>query len=116
MRRLDRVNSVLVGPLSKNDSPDIPLSFVDIYDGDIHVRIQVVQQLVRRRMYVQRGSNQEKKWRLCREFAPWKISEALELLSLLVPIHSRPVVKTLQRQMNVLILLSVQSRPAFPRG
>jgi len=54
-------------------------------------------------MDVQGGSDQKQQGLSRTEFAKWKVSEALELAASMVPGHARPIVQTLQGQVNVFI-------------
>ena len=55
-----------------------------------------------------RGDQEQQRWR-AGELASGKVAVAGELAVLLMPAHPRPIVESLQRQVNVLIGLQFQN-------
>src|ERR1700684_184697 len=63
-------------------------------------------------MHMQRRSHQEQQRLISAQFSPGKISKALELAASMMPGNSRPVIQSLQRQMNVFIGVEFDYRKA----
>ena len=75
-----------------------------------------MQQGIRCRMHMQSGRHQEEQRLVGAQLSSRKVSEALELAAGLVPRHSRPVVQTLQGQVNILVGLEFDDGEASLPG
>ena len=67
-------------------------------------------------MHMQRGRHQKQQRPFGRQLPLGKISEALELSARMVPGHPRPVVQTLQRQVDIFVGLQFDHRQSARRA
>ncbi|MGC1647186.1 MAG: hypothetical protein WA741_15325 [Candidatus Sulfotelmatobacter sp.] len=76
---------------------------VNPYEFPIDLRRDVAQRHVSPRVDVECRRDQVEQRLLGRQFAVCEVSEAGKFLSAVMPLHSRPVVEALQRQVDVFV-------------
>src|ERR1019366_1610567 len=100
-RRTSQVNRAF----AEHDPQLLPPALVDPQKLPFNLGRQIAQDRIRRRMHAQRRRHQHQKRLFRGDFAAREISELRKLSTALVPGHSRPVIHSLQRQVDVLVRL-----------
>ncbi len=106
----------VVSPLSEHDFHSLSPALVNAHEGPLNLRRDVPQNDVRRGMHMQRRCDQKEQRRFFRQLASPKVSILQKLPAPLMPLHPRPIIQPLQRQMNVFIRLQLNhGQPSFAR-
>src|ERR1700733_1001934 len=106
----------MLRPLTKYTPHSVSPAFINPNQLPRKFGRDVVEKYVGCRMHVQRGGDEKQQRWLVAQFAAGKISEALKFSASAVPLDSRPVVKPLQRQMDIFFGLELDHGEAALAG